>query len=68
MTSRGTHTEPIGRVERWIGRSAAIWVHPIGAWRVPSKRVRLVLIFGYVATGYLVGMLSALFFLRAPTH
>jgi hypothetical protein len=29
-------------------------------------RVRLVLIFGYVATGYLVGMLSAFFLLEAP--
>lgn len=53
-------------VERWIGRAAAICVHPVGAWRVPSTRVRLVLIFGYVATGYLVGILGAFFLLDAP--
>ena len=41
-------------------------MHPVGAWRVPSTRVRLVLVFGYVATGYLVGLLSLFFFLAPP--
>jgi hypothetical protein len=52
-------------VERWIGRTAAICLHPVCAWRVPSTRVRVVLVFGYVATGYLVGILSAFFLLPA---
>jgi hypothetical protein len=66
MSTPASHTEPMNCVERWIGRAAAIWVHPVGAWRVPSTRVRLVLIFGYVATGYLVGIVSAFFLLAAP--
>lgn len=66
MSTPGSHTEPMNGVERWIGRAAAICVHPVGAWRVPSTRVRLVLIFGYVATGYLVGILGAFFLLDAP--
>lgn len=65
MSMPGTHTERMNGVERWIGRAAAICVHPVGAWRVPSRRVRLVLVFGYLATGYLVG-LSAFFLLAAP--
>lgn len=66
MAPPASHPEPMNCVERWIGRAAAICVHPVGAWRVPSTRVRLVLIFGYVATGYLVGILSAFFLLDAP--
>ena len=66
MPTLGSHPEPMNRVERAIGRAAAIWVHPVHAWRVPSTRVRLVLICGYVATGYLVGMLGAVLFLAAP--
>ena len=66
MLTPASHIEPMNCVERWIGRAAAIWVHPVGAWRVPSTRVRLVLIFGYVATGYLVGIVSAFFLLAAP--
>jgi hypothetical protein len=66
MSTPGTHAHGMNCVERWIGRAAAIWVHPVGAWRVPSMRVRLVLLLGYVATGYLVGLLSAFFLLEAP--
>ena len=66
MATPGSHTEPMNCVERWVGRTAAICVHPVGAWRVPSTRVRLVLIVGYVATGYLVGILSAFFLLDPP--
>jgi len=66
MSTPASQTEPMNSVERWIGRAAAICVHPVGAWRVPSRRVRLVLILGYVATGYLVGILSAFFLLAAP--
>jgi hypothetical protein len=46
-------------IERAIGRSLAIWTHPVGAWRRPSWRVRLVLVVGYVLAGY-VGVLSTL--------
>jgi hypothetical protein len=66
MSTPETYAEGMNCVERWIGRAVAIWVHPVGAWRVPSMRVRLVLVFGYVATGYLVGLLSAFFLLSAP--
>lgn len=62
MSTPGTRAQPVNCVERWIGRAMAIWVHPVGAWRLRSKRVRLVLLFGYVATGYLVGILSSLYF------
>lgn len=68
MSTLGTPAERMNRAERWIGRAAAIWVHPVGAWRVPSTRVRLVLLVGYVATGYVVGLLSAFFLLTAPPH
>ena len=67
MSTPATHTEPMNCVERSIGRAAAILVHPVGAWRVPSTRVRLVLVFGYVATGYLVGLLIAFFLLAPPS-
>ena len=66
MAKRAIHLEPMNYVERSIGRAAAILVHPVGAWRVPSTRVRLVLVFGYVATGYLVGLLSLFFLLTPP--
>lgn len=66
MSMPGTDTERMNCVERGIGRAAAIWMHPVGAWRVPSTRVRLVLVFGYVATGYLVGILTAFFLLAEP--
>lgn len=66
MSIPAIHSEPMNCVERSIGRAAAILVHPVGAWRVPSTRVRLVLVFGYVATGYLVGLLSAFFLLAPP--
>ena len=59
-------TEPMNCVERWLGRAAAICVHPVAAWRAPAARVRVVLIFGYVVTGYVVGILSAFFLLDAP--
>jgi len=66
MATPGSHTEPMNCVERWIGRAAAICVHPVAAWRARSTHVRVVLISGYVATGYLVGILSAFFLLDAP--
>ena len=66
MSMPATHLEPMNCVERSIGRAAAILVHPVGAWRVPSTRVRLVLVFGYVATGYLVGLLIACFLVAPP--
>ena len=66
MPTPETQTERMNCVERWIGRAAAICVHPVGAWRVPSTRVRLVLVFGYVVTGYLAGLLVAFFLLAAP--
>lgn len=44
---------PINRVEIMIGRSLAMSVHPIVAWRLlpPSRRALMVL--GYFAVSYL---------------
>lgn len=38
--------------EVFIGRSAAICVHPFAAWRSPSWRDRTVLVLSYFALGY----------------
>lgn len=38
----------------FIGRSAAICVHPFAAWRSPSVRDRAVLLLSYFAISYVV--------------
>ena len=40
--------------EIFIGRSAALFVHPMAAWRSRSKRDRAVLLFSYFAISYLL--------------
>lgn len=38
----------------FVGRSAAICVHPFAAWRSPSWRDRTLLVVSYFAIGYVV--------------
>lgn len=52
-------------MERWIGRSLAIWIHPVSAWHLPSRAARRLLVVGYGAAGYLVG-LAVLYFFGTP--
>ena len=55
------HNLPSHRIEIAIGRSAAICVHPLAAWRSSSTN-RAVLLFSYFAISYAVvfGLLHAL--------
>ena len=46
--------QPTG-FERLIGRSLALGVHPYAAWRLSPASVRIALVAGYVAAGYLGG-------------
>jgi len=46
------------RLEILIGRSLALWVHPVAAWRSGSTSVRLHTVFGYFAAGYLLTFLA----------
>ena len=49
------------RIERLIGWSLAIWIHPVAAWQLRSRRARTVLVVGYFAASYL-GVSAALHF------
>ena len=42
------------RAEVFIGRSAAIFVHPFAAWRSPSTRDRTMLLISYFAISYVI--------------
>ena len=50
------------RVEVLIGRSAALCVHPLAAWRSRSRIDRALLLISYVALSYVVvfGLLQVL--------
>ena len=37
-----------------MGRSAALFVHPLAAWRSPSRTDRTVLVISYFAISYLL--------------
>jgi hypothetical protein len=41
-----------------MGRSLAVCVHPIAAWRSSSQRERLVLVGGYLGAGYVVTFIA----------
>ena len=49
------------RVEILMGRSAALCVHPLAAWRSRSRRDRAVLLMSYFAISYAIvfGLLHA---------
>jgi len=50
------------RIEVLIGRSAALCIHPLAAWRSPVKSDRALLVVSYFALSYVVvfGLLHAL--------
>jgi hypothetical protein len=52
--------QPSNRFEITIGRSLAICLHPVAAWRSSSQRKRLVLIGAYVGAGYLFTLVALL--------
>ena len=53
---------PASRCEVFIGRSLAMCVHPFAAWRSRARSVRVLVLAGYFAAGY-VSVLAALFVL-----
>jgi hypothetical protein len=48
------HIRHSNRIEVLIGRSAALCVHPLAAWRSPSRTDRAVLLFSYFAISYVI--------------
>jgi hypothetical protein len=40
--------------EVFIGRSAALFVHPLAAWRLRSRRDRTVLLISYSTISYVI--------------
>jgi hypothetical protein len=56
------HTSPSSPLEIALGRSLALCVHPVAAWRLSSFRGRLVVLGGYAAVGYIT-MFAALVFI-----
>ena len=55
-------TRPSNRVEVLVGRSAALCVHPLAAWRSRSRIDRALLLISYIAISYVVvfGLLQVL--------
>lgn len=53
----------VRRVERAVGRSAAIVCHPVAAWRARALAVRAGLVSAYTLIGY-AAVLSALLLKR----
>jgi hypothetical protein len=55
------NNRPSHRVEVLIGRSAALCVHPLAAWRSPWRSDRALLVMSYFAISYVVvfGLLYA---------
>jgi hypothetical protein len=45
---------PSNRIEVLIGRSAALCVHPLAAWRSRSGRDRAMLLISYSALSYVI--------------
>jgi hypothetical protein len=56
------HHRHSNRIEIVIGRSAAICVHPVAAWRSASRSDRAVLVISYFAISYVLafGLLHVL--------
>jgi len=52
---------PSHRLEVLIGRSAALCIHPLAAWRSRSRIDRALLVISYVGIGYAIvlGLLHA---------
>lgn len=43
----------VHRAEVFVGRSAAIFVHPLAAWYSPSRNDRTLLLIAYFTVSYL---------------
>ena len=56
------HNRDSHRIEVLIGRSAALCVHPLAAWRSPSRSDRAMLLISYFGISYVIvfGLLHAL--------
>ena len=56
------HRRPSNRIEVVLGRSAALCVHPLAAWRSRSRIDRVLLVTSYFAISYVIvfGLLHAL--------
>jgi hypothetical protein len=56
------HYRPSNRIEVLIGRSAALCVHPLAAWRSQSTSDRAMLLISYIAISYAIvfGLLQVL--------
>jgi len=50
------------RIEILLGRSAALCIHPLAAWRSPSRTDRVLLFLSYFAISYVTifGLLHAM--------
>jgi len=46
------------RLEVLLGRSLAFCAHPLAAWRSPDVSVRMVIVTGYVAAGYVTAFMA----------
>ena len=46
------------RVEILIGRSAALCIHPLAAWRSRSRKDRALLLISYFAISYVIVFVS----------
>lgn len=46
--------------ELFLGRSLACCLHPFAAWRVKPRRVRAGILAGYIAAGYVAGVIALL--------
>jgi hypothetical protein len=56
------HYRQSNRIEVLIGRSAALFVHPLAAWRSQSTSDRAMLLISYIAISYAIvfGLLRVL--------
>jgi hypothetical protein len=50
---RSSRAGAAGRLEALIGRTLAASVHPLGAWHVPTRSYRLLLVAAYFALSYI---------------
>jgi len=49
---------PSNRIEILVGRSAALCIHPLAAWRSRSRKDRALLLISYFAISYVIVFVS----------
>ena len=49
---------PSNRIEILVGRSAALCIHPLAAWRSRSRKDRALLLISYFAISYVTVFVS----------